>query len=67
MKILIILFASFFGFGLAVNETVRVNETAPATSKHTVVTAEEMEAPVMEVMLDTVEVTASRQATAWVN
>lgn len=60
MKILIILFASFFGFGLAVNETVRVDETATATSKHAAV-AEEIEAPLFGVMLDTVEVTASRQ------
>ena len=62
MKIVVLLFASYFGFGLAVHETVRVHE--PVNNK--VVKAEavkaEIEQPVMDVMLDTVEVTVTAPA-----
>jgi hypothetical protein len=62
MKIVVLLFASYFGFGLAIHETVRVHEPA----NNTVVKAEAVEAgfeqPVMDVLLDTVEVTVSAPA-----
>lgn len=58
MKILILLFASFFGFGLAVQNTVRVDESAKVVTNHTEATTPELEQPVMDVLLDTVEITA---------
>lgn len=58
MKIIVLLFASYFGFGLAMHETVRVHEPAPVVDSYNVVSNPVMEQPVMDVMLDTVEVTA---------
>ncbi|PRY16517.1 hypothetical protein CLV24_101363 [Pontibacter ummariensis] len=56
MKILIVLFASFFGFGLAVQETVSVDKPAEVITVKSNVPATEVERPVMDVMLDTVEI-----------
>lgn len=68
MKILILLFASFFGFGLAVHETVRVNEPAEVVViKNTEATTPELEEPVMDVMLDTVEITVEAPAAVALN
>lgn len=58
MKILVLLFASFFGFGLAIQETVRVNDSAKVTMNQTDAASSMLEEPVMHVLLDTVEVTA---------
>ena len=58
MKIIVLLFASFFGFGLAVHNTVQVPEPVYAVA-HKAVSHPVMEQPVMDVMLDTVEVTAA--------
>lgn len=57
MKILVLLIASMFGFGFAVQETYK----APMP-KEVIVVKEapaELEEPVMDVMLDTVEIVAS--------
>jgi len=55
MKIVILLFASLVSFGIAVEEAVRV---APASVLLATTPASELEAPVMDVVLDTVEITA---------
>ncbi|RIJ42846.1 hypothetical protein [Pontibacter oryzae] len=55
MKILILIAASIFGFGFAVQETYRVTQP-----KEVYVVREvpaELEEPVMNVLLDTVEIT----------
>jgi hypothetical protein len=59
MKILVLLFASFFGFGLAVNETVRMDKTTRVVLVEAAATAPELEQPVMDVLLDTVEITVT--------
>ena len=58
MKIIVLLFASFFGFGLAVHETVRVDNPAKVVPHPAEVTSPAVELPVMHVLLDTVEITA---------
>lgn len=57
MKILILLFASFFGFGLAVQNTVRVDAPAKLAANQIDITSPALEQPVMDVLLDTVEIT----------
>ncbi|MBC5993477.1 hypothetical protein [Pontibacter cellulosilyticus] len=59
MKIIVLLFAAFLAFGLATKETVSVKATEKeiATAK----VAEEVEAPVLNVLLDTVEIAVSSQ------
>lgn len=59
MKIVVLLFASFFGFGLAVHNTVQVPEPERAIAAYEAVSYPGVEQPVMDVMLDTVEVTAA--------
>lgn len=59
MKIVVLLFASFFGFGLAVHNTVQVPEPERAIATYEAVSYPGVEQPVMDVMLDTVEVTAA--------
>ncbi len=60
MKILVLLSASLFGFGLAMQNTA--NEiSAPVANAATI--APVIEQPVMEVLLDTVEITASAPKT----
>lgn len=54
MKILILIAASIFGFGFAVQETYRVTEPRVVYVVHEAATIEE---PVMDVLLDTVEIT----------
>ncbi|GAA4440758.1 hypothetical protein GCM10023188_38430 [Pontibacter saemangeumensis] len=58
MKIVVLLFASYFGFGLAMNETVRVHEPANVAASYNTPSNASVEQPVMDVLLDTVEVTA---------
>ncbi|WP_162052066.1 hypothetical protein [Pontibacter pamirensis] len=68
MKILILLFASFFGFGLAVQDTVQVDESAKVVLNHTeATTTPELEQPVMDVLLDTVEITVAAPAAVALN
>ena len=62
MKIIVLLFASYFGFGLAMHETVRVHEPAPVVATHRTFSNTVVEQPVMDVMLDTVEVTTQAPA-----
>ena len=57
MKIIVLLFAAFLAFGLATKETV----SPKAPEKEIVQAAEEVEAPVMGVLLDTVEIAISSQ------
>lgn len=57
MKIIVLLFAAFLAFGLATKETVKAPEKEVATAKVT----DEVEAPVMSVLLDTVEIAVSSQ------
>lgn len=59
MKIIVLLFASFFGFGLAMHGTVRVPEPAHAVAGYEATPYPVVEQPVMDVLLDTVEVTAA--------
>lgn len=59
MKIVVLLFASFFGFGLAVHNTVQVPEPERAVAAYEAASYPGVEQPVMDVMLDTVEVTAA--------
>lgn len=59
MKIIILLFAAFLAFGLATKETVSVKATEKEIA--TAQVAEEVEAPVMNVLLDTVEIAVSSQ------
>ena len=59
MKIIILLFAAFLAFGLATKETVSVKENKKEIA--TAQVAEEVEAPVMNVLLDTVEIAVSSQ------
>ena len=53
MKIIVLIFASFFSIGFAYTETVKVTE--PQIIAETT----EVEKPVLHVMLDTIEVVAS--------
>ncbi|CAM3653027.1 hypothetical protein POKO110462_13930 [Pontibacter korlensis] len=55
MKILIVLAASMFGFGFAVQETYRVPQQTKVVALQPLSPA--YEEPVMDVMLDTVEIT----------
>ena len=57
MKLIVLLFAAFLAFGLATKETV----SPKAPEKEIVQAAEEVEAPVMGVLLDTVEIAISSQ------
>ena len=59
MKILVLLFASFFGFGLAVQNTVRVDEPSQVAVNKAEVSSPLYEQPVMDVLLDTVEITVT--------
>jgi hypothetical protein len=65
MKILVLLSASLFGFGFAVQSTVGVAERPAAVE--TVIVAEPVEAPVMDVLLDTLEITAEAPVAFSVN
>ncbi|TPE43521.1 hypothetical protein [Pontibacter mangrovi] len=56
MKILVLIAASMFGFGLAVQESYQVPQ--PKETLVLVETADVPEEPVLDVMLDTVEITA---------
>ena len=56
MKILVLLSASLFSFGYALQSTVAVVENPVKAAAPVVVTAP-VEAPVMDVLLDTVEIT----------
>lgn len=67
MKILILLFASFLGFGLAVQNTVQVDEPAQIVLNHTETATPELEQPVMNVLLDTVEITVAAPAAVALN
>jgi hypothetical protein len=62
MKILVLLSASLFGFGLACNESVQVDKAAQLPVVQVVAPATEIEVPVMHVLLDTVEITATAPA-----
>lgn len=57
MKILILIAASMFGFGFAVQETYQVPEQKEILVLREA--PEALETPVMDVMLDTVEITAA--------
>lgn len=57
MKILVLIAASMFGFGFAVQETYQVPQAKEVLVLHESAPAE-LEEPVMDVMLDTVEITA---------
>lgn len=59
MKIVVLLFATYFGFGLAMHDTVRVHEPAAVVANHKVMPYPAVEQPVIDVLLDTVEVTAA--------
>lgn len=59
MKIVVLLFASYFGFGLAMHDTVRVHKPANVTASYNAPSNASVEQPVMDVLLDTVEVTAA--------
>ncbi|GAB3200349.1 hypothetical protein GCM10027293_21130 [Pontibacter aydingkolensis] len=59
MKIIVLLFAAFLAFGLATKETMSVK--TPEKEVVTVEASEEVEAPVMSVLLDTVEIAVSSQ------
>lgn len=61
MKIVILLFASLFGFGLASQEALLDQPQKETTAR--VEQAAVLEAPVMDVVLDTVEITVSAQST----
>ncbi|MFD2245847.1 hypothetical protein [Pontibacter ruber] len=61
MKILVLLSASLFGFGFAVQSTVGVAEQ-PVRAAEKVVVVEPIEAPVIDVLLDTLEITAEAPA-----
>ncbi|MFD2514412.1 hypothetical protein ACFSRY_11085 [Pontibacter locisalis] len=52
MKIVVLLFASLFGFGVVSQQALSVNAPEKGISKTVYV-----EEPVMDVMLDTVEIT----------
>lgn len=67
MKILVLLFASFFGFGLAVQNTVRVDAPAKVAVNQAEATSPVLEQPVMDVLLDTVEITVVAPATVALN
>ncbi|MFD3000741.1 hypothetical protein ACFS7Z_10245 [Pontibacter toksunensis] len=67
MKILVLLFASFFGFGLAVQNTVRVDAPAKVAVNQVEITSPVLEQPVMDVLLDTVEVTVAAPAAVALN
>ncbi|RDV13391.1 hypothetical protein DXT99_19550 [Pontibacter diazotrophicus] len=67
MKILVLLYAAFFGFGLAVQNTVQVDESAKVVMNHTEATTPELEQPVMDVLLDTVEITVATPAAVALN
>lgn len=56
MKILVLIAASMFGFGFAVQETYQVPQQKEVLVLHEA--PAELEQPVMDVMLDTVEITA---------
>ncbi|OKL39811.1 hypothetical protein [Pontibacter flavimaris] len=57
MKIIVLIAASLFGFGFAVQETYQVPQAKEAIAlKAAPATLEE---PVMDVLLDTVEITAA--------
>ncbi|WP_266202645.1 hypothetical protein [Pontibacter kalidii] len=55
MKILVLIAASMFGFGLAVQETYKVPQPEKKLVLHEAPAV--LEEPVMDVMLDTVEIT----------
>ena len=57
MKIIVLLFAAFLAFGLATKETV----SPKAPEKEVAQVTQEADAPVMEVLLDTVEIAISSQ------
>ncbi len=71
MKIIILLFASFFSFGLAVQETVRVDasEAIATADAPEQLSADEptLEKPAFSVLLDTVEITTSAPAAVALN
>ena len=54
MKIIVLIAASIFGFGFAVQETYQVPQAKETLVLHTAPRA--LEEPVMDVLLDTVEV-----------
>ncbi|GHA76944.1 hypothetical protein [Pontibacter akesuensis] len=56
MKILIVIAASMFGFGLAVQETYRVPQQSEVVVR--AASAEMLEQPAAHVLLDTIEITA---------
>jgi hypothetical protein len=57
MKILVLIAASLFGFGFAVQETYQVPQAKEVLVLNDAPTT--LEQPVMDVMLDTVEITAA--------
>ena len=59
MKILVLLFAVLVAFGFAAKETVCVK--APEKEIATAQIVEEVESPVMSILLDTVEIAVSSQ------
>lgn len=67
MKILVLLFASFFGFGLAVQNTVRVDAPAIVAVHQVEAASPSLEQPVMDVLLDTVEITVAAPAAVALN
>ncbi|MCJ8167247.1 hypothetical protein MKJ04_20570 [Pontibacter sp. E15-1] len=62
MKIVVLLFASFFSFGLAVQETVRVDAPAQETISYRAPSEAMPEEPMLHVLLDTLEVTVTAPA-----
>ena len=59
MKIIVLLFASLLGFGLVSNESVKGEKPAAVTHANV-----KLEEPVLHVLLDTVEIVASRPVIA---
>ena len=59
MKILILMAASMFGFGLAVQETNKLPQQQE-TVVVTIATPADLEQPVLDVLLDTVEISTIR-------
>jgi hypothetical protein len=66
MKIIVLLSASLFSFGFALQNTLGVVER-PVNTAEAVVVAEPVEAPVMDVLLDTLEITAEAPVAFSVN
>ncbi|GAB3820577.1 hypothetical protein [Pontibacter rugosus] len=65
MKILILIAASMFGFGLAVKDTCRVPQPKEATVAYEA--PANLDEPVMDVLLDTVEISVIAPAAVALN